>query len=292
MADITMSLEDTLELDTIIEKSSRVLNSVGTIKYEGSDSTVHNSEGIQTGTFIFDPQEPGSYTIPVNGQELTVKVKYLSTIHKSVFGRWPLNKGSGTTASNTIASKDLSFSGSPTWKTDSNAIGNFVLSLDGNDYLTASPYTEIKYNTSFSIGVTFNIDKSDASESDTIIANETTDSAFSLTLEGTNGDLLSANIRNKNNDKYTGRATSLFDYGVKQRAVVTFDGSSRMTLYINSSGTTSGKDNLRFGSTGFVVGARGGGINRMIGDLDEIFISDVEMTASEVQDDYDRQPWS
>jgi hypothetical protein len=80
MVDITMSLNDTLELDTIIRESNVPKNPVGPIKYEGSDSTNHNLTGIQTNTAIFDPQESGNYTIPINGQELTIKVTETSTI--------------------------------------------------------------------------------------------------------------------------------------------------------------------------------------------------------------------
>lgn len=76
MADpsITMSLDDTLELDTIIEESTKASNPIGNIEYEGNDSTVHNLENIQTHTSIFNPQKTGNYKIPVNGQEITIKV--------------------------------------------------------------------------------------------------------------------------------------------------------------------------------------------------------------------------
>ena len=108
MSDIQMSLDDTLELDTIIEESTRASNPIGTVKYEGSDSTVHNSTGIQTNTFIFDPQEAGKYTIPVNGQELTVNVTKASAIPDSdayIHDDWDDGKltnrdDSGTTTTN------------------------------------------------------------------------------------------------------------------------------------------------------------------------------------------------
>lgn len=83
MPDITMSLDDTLELDTIIRESSVRLNPVTDVRYEGSDSTVHNSTGLQTNTYIFEPEKPGDYTIIVNGQKLTIKVTDPSTIPDS-----------------------------------------------------------------------------------------------------------------------------------------------------------------------------------------------------------------
>jgi hypothetical protein len=75
MADITMSLDDTLELDTIIEKSRRASNPIGTIK-EVDDGTTHNDDinGFQTHTAVFDPSKSGTFKIPINGQELTIKV--------------------------------------------------------------------------------------------------------------------------------------------------------------------------------------------------------------------------
>lgn len=69
MADITMSLDDTLELDTVVEESVDALDPISNI-----DSTF-NQKGIRTYTGILDPTEPGKYTINVNGQELSIKVR-------------------------------------------------------------------------------------------------------------------------------------------------------------------------------------------------------------------------
>lgn len=82
--DFKISKNDKVELDTIIKKSDKPKDPVGTIKYEGSESTNHNLEAFQTGTVIFNPQESGSYTIPVNGQKLRIKVTNPKTIPDSV----------------------------------------------------------------------------------------------------------------------------------------------------------------------------------------------------------------
>lgn len=68
MVDITMSLDDTLELDTIIEKSSRASKPLT------FNSDNFSSNGIQTHTEILNPKESGTHKITINGQELTVKV--------------------------------------------------------------------------------------------------------------------------------------------------------------------------------------------------------------------------
>lgn len=67
-----MSLNDTLELDTIIEESSRASDLV-TIT-DGTEGQDFNSNGIRTDTYIFDPINSGTYNIDINGQTLTVEV--------------------------------------------------------------------------------------------------------------------------------------------------------------------------------------------------------------------------
>ena len=67
MADITMSLDDTLELDTIIEEWSAD-------NYVNYDSGKFDVSGIRTSTAIFDPSEPGTHSISINGQKIKVKV--------------------------------------------------------------------------------------------------------------------------------------------------------------------------------------------------------------------------
>lgn len=72
MADITMSLDDTLELDTIIRESTDATTSI-TVK-DGTKNTDFNLKGIETHTGIFSPINSGVYNLDVNGQELTVEV--------------------------------------------------------------------------------------------------------------------------------------------------------------------------------------------------------------------------
>lgn len=82
MADITMSLDDTLELDTIIEESNEPLSSVTVTN--GTDGTDFKSTGIKTGTYIFNPISSGTYNLNVNGRELSVEVTDPSNIPDSV----------------------------------------------------------------------------------------------------------------------------------------------------------------------------------------------------------------
>lgn len=69
MADITMDLNDTLELDAVIEGWDDP-NSIVDV----SDKQSLNISGFQTKTRVIDPQDSGEYTITVNGQDLDLKV--------------------------------------------------------------------------------------------------------------------------------------------------------------------------------------------------------------------------
>lgn len=68
--DIKMNLDETLELDAIIQNWNA--ESDDTINV--TDGTYYNLSGFQTHTGVFDPQKSGDYTINVNGQELSIKV--------------------------------------------------------------------------------------------------------------------------------------------------------------------------------------------------------------------------
>lgn len=85
MADITMSVDDTLELDTIIQKSEDATKPIS-IEEPASfkEGTDFNLDGIQTHTGIFNPSKSGDYKLNINGQILTVRVKDLSTIPDTI----------------------------------------------------------------------------------------------------------------------------------------------------------------------------------------------------------------
>lgn len=132
MADITMSLEDTLELDTIIEESSRASNPLGSV-VKDEDGSIHNDKlnGFQHHTVSFKPSEPGTYKIPINGQELTVKVSGKFNVPDSkIFYNFEDNK-SDKSIDKSPNSNDGSFIGSPTY-TNNSVYGNKALSTDSS----------------------------------------------------------------------------------------------------------------------------------------------------------------
>lgn len=102
--DIKMSLDDTLELDTLIKKSSEANEPVT------DNNNEFNISGIQTHTSILDPKSSGTYTITVNSQELKIKVTDPNIIpDRNIYlhDDWNDNKiqnrdGSGTTTYNNV----------------------------------------------------------------------------------------------------------------------------------------------------------------------------------------------
>jgi hypothetical protein len=74
--DIVMGLDETLELDTIVEKSNKASNPITRFEHI-SDGTEHENElnNIQTHTSVFNPSKSGEYEIDINGQNLSLKVR-------------------------------------------------------------------------------------------------------------------------------------------------------------------------------------------------------------------------
>lgn len=72
--DIEMSLDDVLEIDTIIQDWNPPSNLVNTT-YESSGNADYNLNGLDTKTTVFDPQKSGEYSININGQKLLIKVR-------------------------------------------------------------------------------------------------------------------------------------------------------------------------------------------------------------------------
>lgn len=114
MADITMSLDDTLELDAVIEE------------WSNPDSVITDSEnkfdmsGFHTSTGVLDPQEPGTHNIKVNGQELTVEVIDNSKIPESIIHQYQFEDNSdGSVAIDSIGDKDANINNNISYNTES-----------------------------------------------------------------------------------------------------------------------------------------------------------------------------
>jgi hypothetical protein len=96
MADIKISLDDTLEIDTIVNNWDTPSNLIND-KNDG-----FKLSGLQTKTGILQPKDPGTYRIDINGQELTVEVTDPSNVPEAStdsfedgdYNNWSVKSGS------------------------------------------------------------------------------------------------------------------------------------------------------------------------------------------------------
>jgi len=140
-----MGVEDTLEIDTVIKKDTSAKDKVTV-----TDGTNYSMNGIKTKTAIFNPQETGTYTIDVNGQELIIKVTGISTyVPDSSIAHLKLN---GTT-NDSIG--NYSFSNNGAKFTSDSIKGTKALDLSGGYISYPSPIVR-QYNSSgWSISLMF-----------------------------------------------------------------------------------------------------------------------------------------
>lgn len=82
--DIEMGIDDTLEMDTIIKKSSLSKDPI-----QVKTSKKYNLYGFQTHTGVFDPQESGDHKLVVNGQSILINVIDNREIPDSIASRGP-----------------------------------------------------------------------------------------------------------------------------------------------------------------------------------------------------------
>lgn len=93
--DLTMNLNDTLELDAIIQEWNSI-NDIANVKTTKN----HSIKGIQTNTVIFDPEDSGTHKIDINGQILKINVQDKSGVQIiDNFENGNLSKYSGSTGS-------------------------------------------------------------------------------------------------------------------------------------------------------------------------------------------------
>jgi hypothetical protein len=127
---ISMNINDTLELDYIVEQISE--NTIN-ITNEPDNSSL-SIDHIKKKFGVFDPSETGIYELDINGQ--TVEIEVIE-IPNRIDYRWPIDEGSGSIASPDKGNVDLSLSDT-VWRADSNALSGYYLDHDGNNDLTTS----------------------------------------------------------------------------------------------------------------------------------------------------------
>jgi hypothetical protein len=171
MTNIEMSLDDTLELDTIIEEwnpNSSLVDDVG-----GN----FNISGFQTSTTVLDPQNTGTHKININGQELTVKVTDTSTIPDSIVIREDDNNTFTTTIKRGVV-----FNSTKSWNNIGFKISQLASGFSSAYIGTHSNNSVMKTKdvSSLSSGDIFTFDVNLSSNTDYFIALDNNGSSFTV----------------------------------------------------------------------------------------------------------------
>lgn len=128
--DLSMSVDDTVEIDTIIKESSIASDIIDVNKpTDFSEGKEFNLKGFQTHTGVFDPVVSGDYELNINGQVLSIKVTkpgISGLVHRIKF-----DEGTGTVATDSAGNKDVTLP-NDNWTSNSNFESNTAPLFSGS----------------------------------------------------------------------------------------------------------------------------------------------------------------
>lgn len=150
--DIEMSLDDTLELDTVIKEDASATNPINKVEHTDDNST-HSVTGIQTKTSIFDPPKSGPYKININGQILSIYVTDPSIVDEELVNDFESQDGiSPTTEWGTETNVRNDSTKIDNWNTNNPIVGTASRHLAGDgggtdyNYTRSSPVQPKEYS--------------------------------------------------------------------------------------------------------------------------------------------------
>lgn len=297
-----MSVDDTLELDTIIKESTIASDPITEIRYEGSKSNEHSQNGIQTHTEIFRPKKSGTYEIDVNGQTLKIKVISNNIIPDSAIHRWKFNEGSGSTATDSIGSADATLSTTSMW-INGDWNGGYAVGGDGSDdSVDLTTLGSFGSNLGTGFAIAFTIQHSSISQSEYIGTYNGSNQLLRITGSRFNSGGLTMELRDDsgNNNQVHTSSGSIFDDNKKHRVVVQTSEPSKSSKYEVYNNTNSlslsinknqGADNFSNFDTPLSTHYLPNFGQYFNGIIDDIIIYDSALSSKDIQSDYNAQSW-
>jgi len=241
--------------------------------------------------------------ITVDGQTVFQAV----TIPNSAINQYKLDEGSGTTVADSIASNDLTTSGSPTWYSDSDLVGGQGLDFDGSDDEAVGNYIPgIGGDSAFSIAFTLDLTRTNDRNVDNTkteilqnMKNSNREDSIGISFGNDNtivGDV-EVDVRDSSAAKVDARGIDVSGQSGLIRVCYTWDGANSGSMYVD---TTENSTDFGLGAGGNITGVSGGSMTLgstdggEFGDiaLDNVIFYDEELTQSEVQQDFDAQPFA
>lgn len=249
--------------------------------------------------------ETSELKVRLKGNTKTIVSETVISIPNSAIHRWKYDEGSGSTVADNIGSADGAITGA-TWESGT-YIGSNALSSDGqDDYVNTSSLGSFgsSLGSGWAIAFTF---ESTSMDAEFILGRnngggQTRMVVHSGSWSSSQGSLgLTLQDDNGNTDVATTNST--FNDGSKHRLVINVpdssasnfefyvDNSSKATTVQSSEGASSFSD---FSGPVYIhVENDSGSLNNPHkGKLDDVIIFDSTLSSQEIQDDYDRQPWS
>jgi len=304
---------DTLDVDTTVtntgDKSGsqtvtlNINNSVGQV-----DSTTPSLNGGQsTGSTLSwsvpSGQTKQDYTATVASADDTASqtVTVGSAIPSSVVHHWKFDEGSGSTAGDSIGSADGAING-PTW-VSGNYLGGYALDGDGtDDYVTVG--TLGSYGSEMTNGFTwaFTVETSGTGKMiGTTINKQPTFTGFTNDWDPDNNSGRVQFSGSATNGVSTRQTQNNYNDGNKHRVVITTDGVTvgNLEIYVDSTldvYTPRDEGDFSFADFGsdvhFFESTDPSAREPIDAVLDDIQFADSKWSSSEIQADYNRQPWT
>jgi len=215
-----------------------------------------------------------------------------SAIPDSAVHQWKFDEGSGSTATDSVGSNDVTVNGA-VWASVSDLVGGYGLDFDGtdDDVTYATIDSIIGTEQQFSVTITANLD--DLSADQTILGHTQGSDASNRVEIGTSesGSVFTCSTFDGSNILST--STTSAD-SIRQRIGVRHDGNTdTIDIFINGTEVSDGTVRTSLaGTSGFRVGANAAGVNNAAGVLDNLIIYNHLLSDTEFTDDYNNQPWS
>jgi hypothetical protein len=273
-------------------ESKNLENSIDSLVVDGLNASSTISGDVTVSIDHPDIQNSYSQQFKVNGSE----------IPESAIHQWKFSDGSGTTATDSEDSNDLSLSG-PTWVSDTSAEGDYVLDFDGtDDTANGSAVSALGGNNAHSFAITLDLDNyvTDPTGVGNILVN--TNKAGGQPVIDTVGISFGKSTSNRyeisivdSSENITEGSADISGYSGFTRFCHTFDPSGpTLTVYINGSQVSidNNGSNWDGADTGIYFGHNGKDNKYGDGRMDCPIVYDTELSKSEVQNDYNNQPWS
>lgn len=294
MADIKMNLEETLELDTIIEKSTRATDPISVEEPSNfTEGTDFDLDGIQKHSGIFNPTKSGNYKLNINGQILTVEVIDTSIKPEKLIAEYKFEDASD----NTVAVDEFGNNGTMSGMSyvSNSAVGDNAISMDTTSSQVKIPNSVLPIGDEIGVIFYINMDNTadgygtnirmvqnlsyDTNSYGFEIENTSNPDEWIYKQYGTAGNLKPrANLSDSNVEDSWGQVA--FTYGQDS------SGNWKQEFYVNASrkinkDTTS--DYYTKPSSDIYLTGDGS----FKGDFDQFKIYDKKLTQTEIQNEFD-----